>query len=83
MGGTGADPDLAIRHLPGVGDTQRLGRGPAGGHGLVGPRPGRAGLWGAGVWPCCTIAAAGVESPRGLTWGPKPWASGGAPGGLR
>lgn len=33
---------------------------------------GRAGLWGAGDWPCCSIAGAGAETgPRGAAM--KSW----------
>lgn len=32
-----------------------------------GPRPSRAGLWGAGGWHCCGVAGAGTEA-SGLSW---------------
>ena len=44
-----------------------------GGPGSVGPWPGRAELWGAGDWPCCSIAGARADGPGGLKWGPEPW----------
>ena len=41
------------------------------GLGLVGGScPGRAGLCGAGDLPCCSIAGAGTDGPKGLKWGP-------------
>lgn len=49
--------------------------------GSGGPWLGREGLWGAGDGPCCSIAGAGADDPRGLTWGPGPWVVGGISGG--
>jgi len=42
---------------------------------------GRAGLWGAGDWPCWDFTGAGAGDPRGVTWGPGLWAGWGEPGG--
>lgn len=63
-GSMGAVPALGIGHLSGNGhvswgdpDWQSLW-------------PGRAGLWGAGDWLCCSIVGAGADSPGELTSGP-------------
>ena len=47
-----------------------------------GPWLGRAGLWGAGDQPCCSITGAGADGPREATQGPGPWAGGESPRGL-
>lgn len=41
---------------------------------------GRAALFGAGDWPCCSISGAGTGSPWGLEGGPGPWQGGGSHG---
>ena len=64
--GLGAAPALGIRHFPGDGDGPRLGWavGPQVGPAWWSPWPGRAGLWGAGDWPCCGDAGTGTDGPR-------------------
>lgn len=47
----------------------RLGHGPAGGPDWEEAWPGRAGMWGAGLWPCCSWSGAGVPQ---IAWGPGP-----------
>jgi len=81
--GTGAAPAPGVGHLPGDGDWPRPDQvvGLRGGPAQQGPWPGRAGLWGAGDRPCCGIAGAGADGPRGLTWGPGAWAGWGEPRG--
>jgi len=73
LGGTQGSPSPGgTGHLPGDGDMDpRVGLAP-------GPH-GQAGLWGAGDRPCCSIAGAGTNSPRGLKWGPGLWAGEGSP----
>lgn len=39
-----------------------------------GPWPGRRGLWGPGVQPCCAVSGAGDDGSREVTW-----AAGGSP----
>lgn len=46
-----------------------------GGPGLVGPWPGRTGLWGAGVQLCRGVSGAGADGSGGLTWGAGLWAA--------
>lgn len=48
-----------------------------------GPWPGRAGLWGAGDWPCCDITGAGTGGPGELKWGPEEMGRLGVRGALR
>jgi len=52
-----------------------------GGPAQSGPWLSRAGLWGAGEWPCCGISGAGTDGLGGLTWSLEPWEGGGNPGG--
>ena len=67
-GGTGAATAMVTRHLLGDRDGPMLGwdvglqMDPA----QQGPWLGRAGLWGAGDGPCCSIAGAGADSPGWL-----------------
>lgn len=63
---------------PGNGDKAMPGQdvGAWAGLALGDPQQGMAGLWGAGHWPCCSIAGRGADSP-----GAAPGQSGGAPGG--
>lgn len=43
------------------------------------PWPGRTGLWGAGVQPCCPVSGAGADGSGELTWGVGLWAAEGSP----
>jgi len=57
--------------------------GPRVGPARRGPWPGRAGLWGAGERPCCSVAGAGADGPGGLRRGPVPGTGWGESQGLR
>lgn len=71
-GDTRAAPVLAIGHLPGDMDRQRLGWDIGTWVGLahLSPWLGMAGLWGAGDCPCCNAAGAGADGAGGLMGGP-------------
>ena len=73
-GGTGTAPALSSRRLPGDRDGTRPGRevGPWVSLARWGPWAGRAGLWGTGERPCCSVTGAGADGPGELKWGPGP-----------
>lgn len=63
--GTRTAPDAGTRHLPGARPGPGQDIGSRVGLAQQGPRLGRTGPWGAGDGPCCGLAEAGTDGPRG------------------
>jgi len=80
LGGTMAAPELGVGHLPWDGLKPGWNLDTRVDSDRQGPWLGRAGLWGAGDRPCCSITGAGADSPGGVTW--VPWIVGRVRGGL-
>lgn len=63
-------PSPGHRALPWEWAEDRLGHRLADQPDSVDAQLGKAGLWGAGKWPCCGTSGAGADGLGGLLWGP-------------
>lgn len=73
-GGSRTSPSPGRWALPWEWTEERLGHRLVDEPDSVNAQLSKAGLWGAGNWPCCDSSGAGAEGLGGLKWGPGLWA---------